>query len=181
MLFGRREPTALSERIRVFMWPRRSWARSSKYIFHRLHRLRSSPHAIALGCAIGVFVSFTPFLGFQLMLAGLLAWLSRASIIASMLGTFIGNPLTFPFIWMGAYQLGTFVLAKEAIHQSIDLSVGILHFSAEQLWLLVLPMTIGGLSLGVVAAALCYFPLRRAVEIYQRRRDVRTARESIGI
>ena len=175
MLFGRRKPTALGERIRISLWPRRSWSRSLKYVFHRLHRLRSTPHAIALGCACGVLVSFTPFLGFHFVIAGLLSWFSRASIIASALGTFMGNPITFPFIWMGAYKLGTYTLAKEPVHEVVlmepSLSGNFLLTSVEQLWSLVLPLTVGGIPLGFITAMICYFPVKRAVEVYQLRRD----------
>ena len=81
MLFRRRTPPRLSEKIRVWLWPRRNWKRSSRYISHRLRRLRATPHAIALGCATGVFASFTPFLGGHFVLAGVLAWLTRGSIL----------------------------------------------------------------------------------------------------
>lgn len=170
MLFGRREPIEFWERVRVSLWPRRSWSRSLSYTFHRLRRLRSTPHAIALGCALGVFVSFTPFLGCHFLLAGLLSWISRASIIASALGTFAGNPITFPIIWMSAYQLGTTVLQKLPFAASIDASAGFVVESMEQVWSLILPLTIGGAPLGAVAALLCYFPVKRLVQIYQTRR-----------
>lgn len=176
MLFDRREPTGLMERIRVGLWPRTSWQRSIKYVTHRLRRLRSTPHAIALGAAFGVFISFTPFLGFHLIIAGLLSWFSRASIVASALGTFAGNPLTYPFIWVGAYELGTWVLGEVSRFESIDLWAQALippitlEVSLDRAWSLLLPMTIGGTALGVVAATLIYFPLRRLVEVYQRRR-----------
>ena len=171
MLFGRREPIALWERIRVSLWPRRSWLRSSTYVFRRLQRLRSTPHAIALGCAFGIFVSFTPFLGCHFVIAGLLSWMSRASIIASALGTFVGNPITFPFIWMSAYQLGTFVLSEETMSHSIDLSTDFVIQSIDQIWSLILPLTIGGAPLGAVAAVRSYYPIKRIAQFYQNRRQ----------
>jgi len=73
MLFGRRAPAPALDRLRVAMWPRRSWGRSLRYANHRLSRLGASRHAIALGLAIGVFASFQPILGFQMLLAGCLA------------------------------------------------------------------------------------------------------------
>ena len=54
---------------------------------------------VALGFAIGVFMSFSPFLGFHLVLSGLFAWLLRVNIAASMLGNFLGNPVTYPLMW----------------------------------------------------------------------------------
>lgn len=175
MLFQRRKTPALKERMRVYVWPRRSWARSSRYVLYRLWRLRATPHAIGLGCAAGVFVSFLPFLGMHFIMAGVISWLTRASIIASALGTFIGNPVTFPFIWIGAYQLGAWMLGQQPMVETIDLSAGIFQSSLDTLWPLIKPMTIGGVPLGLLAGAVSYYLVKRAVEAYQskRRRDRR--------
>ena len=88
MLFKRRAPATLKEQLRLLLWPRRSWERSFKYVTHRLMRLRETPHQLALGCAIGVFAALTPFVGLQMVLAGLVAIALRASFAAAMLGTF---------------------------------------------------------------------------------------------
>ena len=173
MLFDRREPSGPFERIRVWLWPRRSWQRSVRYVVYRLRRLRSTPHAIALGCALGVFVSFTPFLGFHMIIAGTLSWFSRASIVASALGTFAGNPITFPFIWVGAYELGSWALGEVSQIEIVELSAGMLQGSVDQIWTLVMPMAMGGATLGLVAATLTYFPVKKVVEVYQRRRYMR--------
>lgn len=155
------------------LWPRRSWQRSARYVLWRLRRLRSSPHAIALGCAFGIFMSFTPFLGFHMILAGMLSWFSRASIVASALGTFAGNPLTFPFIWVGAYELGTWALGEVSRIEVVDLYGGLLQGSVEQVWSVMMPMAMGGATLGLIVATASYFPIRKVVEIYQRRRHMR--------
>ncbi len=176
MLFGRRQPPKVGERVRVFVWPRRSWARSIRYVTHRLSRLRATPHAIALGCAAGVFVSFLPFLGLHFILAGCFSWLTRSSMLASALGTFIGNPVTFPFIWLGAYHLGSWVLGQEPTDQPIDLSAGIFRSSLESVWPLLKPMTVGGIPLGLLAGAASYVLMRRAVEAYQQKRRIRGVR-----
>jgi len=144
-----------------------------RYVVYRLRRLRSTPHAIALGCALGVFASFTPFLGFHMIIAGALSWFSRASIVASALGTFAGNPITFPFIWVGAYEFGTWALGEVPRFEIIDLYSGVLQGSVEQIWTLVMPMAMGGVTLGLVAATLTYFPVKKVVEVYQRRRYMR--------
>lgn len=170
MLFRRRERPDLLERLRVSLWPRRSWGRSGRYVIFRLSRLRATPYAIAIGAASGVFVSFTPFMGLHFILGGVIAWIFRGSIIASALGTFVGNPLTFPFIWFGAYEFGSWILGSEATKTHIDLSQGILHSSLDKL---ILPMTVGGVPMGLVASAITFFIVRKLVEAYQekRRRD----------
>ncbi|MDA7948267.1 MAG: DUF2062 domain-containing protein [Hyphomicrobiaceae bacterium] len=146
-----------------------------RYIAHRMRRLRATPYAIAVGCAAGVFAAFTPFLGLHFILAGLIAWIARGSIIAAALGTFFGNPLTFPLIWFGSYKLGAWMLGMKGNIKNIDLSGGIFDKS-EQIWPLLKPMTVGGIPLGIVAAAIAYFIAKKASEAYREKRRLRQQR-----
>src|SRR5262245_35167085 len=140
MLFKRRQTESLLERVRVHLWPRRSWSRSGRYVVYRLRRLSASPHAIALGFAAGAFAAVTPYLGTHLMMAALLAWAIGGSIVASVLGTFIGNPLTYPFFWYASYELGNVMLGREKTNKEIDLSQGLFQSSFEHLWPILKPM-----------------------------------------
>lgn len=169
MLFQRRNPASRTERLRVLFWPRRSWDRSTRYMLYRLWRLRTSAHAIALGFTAGVFASFTPLLGLHFVLAGVLAWVCRGSVIASAVGTFVGNPLTFPFIWIGTYKVGIWVLGKSPVKGPIDLSDGIFQSSIDAIWPLLLPMMVGAVPLGALASVVSYVLTRRAVEAYRTR------------
>lgn len=187
MLFSRREKAPLQDRLLAWLWPRRGWRRAWQYVLRRVSRLSGSPHAIALGFAVGVFASFTPFMGFHFMIGFLLAFLFRASMIASAFGTFIGNPVTFPFIWFVTYRVGLFLLGMEVPEKiSIELpeTAWWLLFHDpnllwrqfwEQLWPLIRPMTVGGVPIGITASFLFYFPLRAAVSAYQRKRRARLA------
>jgi hypothetical protein len=114
-----------------------------------------------------VFASCTPFLGLHFILAGLLAWVTRSSILASALGTFFGNPLTFPFIWIATYQLGNWALGQDSNITDIDLSGGIFDKSMDQLLPLIKPMTVGGVPLGITIGAIIYFLVKKAAENYQ--------------
>ena len=88
------------------MAPRKGWRRGYLYLGKRVQRLPDSPHRIALGFACGVMASFTPFFGFHFVIAAALAFITRGNILASAIGTFVGNPLTFPFIAGTAMYLG---------------------------------------------------------------------------
>ena len=68
------------------------------------------PHSIALGCAVGVFAVFTPFLGLQMMLGAMLALALRGSVVASAVGSFAGNPLTCSIIWVSTFTVGNVFL-----------------------------------------------------------------------
>ena len=66
----------------------------------------ASNYAIASGVACGAMVSFTPLLGLHFLLAIMFAFLIRGNLIAALTGTFVGNPITFPFIWGLIYNVG---------------------------------------------------------------------------
>jgi uncharacterized protein (DUF2062 family) len=185
MLFSSRRVPGLVERLRLALWPKRSWSRSARYILLRLKRLPSSPHRIALGCAAGVFAVFTPFLGVQLILAGMLAVVLRGSVFASFLASFVGNPLTYPVIWFATFNLGNVLLGGTASAQLVDLrgkagalgdgfmsgSPGAIATAAESLWPIVKPMAVGSLPLGGFAAATAYVGVHRLIS--QARKRVR--------
>ncbi len=170
MLFRRREEEGWIERVRVHLWPRRSWARSTRYIMYRLRRLSASPHAVALGFAVGVFTAITPFLGTHMIMAAFIAWAVGGSIVAALLGTFVGNPLTYPFVWYSTYEVGNLMLRGHIARRHIDLSDGIFQSSIQHLWPILKPMTLGSIPIGIAAAALSYVLVKPTVEAYRRRR-----------
>ena len=69
----------------------------------------ASPYAIASGFACGAMVSFTPLIGLHFVLAIFLAYMIRGNFIAALIGTIVGNPITFPFIWGLIYKIGTYI------------------------------------------------------------------------
>lgn len=184
MLFKRRVSESFLERVRVHLWPRRSWNRSSRYVVYRLRRLSDTPHAVALGFAIGVFTAATPFLGTHMVMAVLLSWVIGGSVVAALLGTFIGNPLTYPLIWYSTYAVGNLMLRGKTPKEAIDLSGGIFQSSFDKLWPILKPMTLGCLPVGLALAALSYVLVRPMVEAYKHRRrrqlQLRSGREALG-
>jgi uncharacterized protein (DUF2062 family) len=105
-LFRRRVPHSWGRRVREILWPSQGYARSARYLAHRVKRLHATPHAIAAGFASGAAMSFLPAIGLHFLLSFALAWVLRGNLIAAALGTAIGNPLTFPIIYSTAYRLG---------------------------------------------------------------------------
>lgn len=182
MIFRRRDPATLSERMRVALWPRHSWSRSAAYAGKRVLRLPATPHAIAAGVAAGVFASFTPFMGLHIFIALGLAWIFSGNMIASALGTLVGNPLTFPAIWTATYWTGSLLLAgaPEAAQPVAGAAELLLVADGATpspgFWgPLVGPMAAGGVVLGMAAALLFYFPTRRLVAGFQQARAARIA------
>ncbi len=179
-MFGRRHPLPIYRRVREFVWPSGGWHRASLYIAHRLRRLPGTPYRIAAGFACGAAISFTPFIGFHFVGAALLSILLRGSLLASAIGTVVGNPWTFPFIWAWIYALGQWLLGGEVVSEfpAVLSLTYIFERPLDVLW----PMTVGGVPTSVAAWFAFFWPVRGAVAEYQHarsrlvRRKMRSAR-----
>ena len=110
MVFKRRNRRTPLEWTREFVYPKGGFRRAAQYVTYRLSRLPDEPHRIARGVFAGVFVSFTPLFGFHFLLAAALAWVMRGNILAALLGTFVGNPLTTPLIAYTSVEFGQWLL-----------------------------------------------------------------------
>lgn len=184
-MFSRRQKSSLPSRVRNFIWPRSGLWRSWRYTMHRLARMRASPHALAVGFAAGAFVSFTPLIGLHFVLAAIIAYFLRGNLIASALGTVLGNPVTFPFIWMAAYNVGALLLGIE-MKSDVDIEVAdsVSLFSdgpvayAAMLWRSIepvfLPILAGSIPLGIICGVICYSIVRATVTKFKNRRKLRT-------
>ncbi len=167
-MFRRRNPLPLLHKIAEFFWPARGWSRASRYVAHRLGRLPGTPYRIAAGFACGAAVSFTPFIGLHFLLAALLSLTLRAHVVASAIGTVIGNPWTFPFIWTWIYTLGRWILGDGAAD---DLpAILTLTYIFDRPLAVLLPMTVGGVPMAIVTWFGVYFPVRALVAHYQKAR-----------
>jgi uncharacterized protein (DUF2062 family) len=183
MLFRRRHPEAWLAKLRTALWPRRSWSRSIAYVFKRIIRITATPHAIAAGVAAGVFSSFTPFMGLHILLALAIAWLIAGNLAAAALGTFVGNPLTFPLIWASTWEVGHKIApgAFQAKPSAGEVGlfgdgIGGLLANFQSIWEPVLkPMTIGAIPLGLFFSVITYITVRWLAVRYRESRRERIA------
>lgn len=184
MLFRRRVPEGRWARFRNLLWPRRSFRRSYRYFVKRVIRLDAAPHAVAAGFAAGVFASFTPFIGFHFILAFAIAYVVAGNMAAAALGTAVGNPATFPFIWAATYEIGRLVTQRgpaEAPHPAA-LESSLSPSNILAIWdPVVKPMLIGAVPLGLVAAILSFVLVRSAVKSFQahRKRQISAGRQPV--
>ena len=181
-MFGRRNKILWSARLRDFVWPRSGWRRSTEYLRHRIFRLPGGPYAIAAGVACGAAVSFTPFVGFHFVLAALLAWLLRANIVASAVGTAVGNPWTFPFIWVWVYELGTWMgVGGASAAGNLDFTglfaavlQALLRFDMiylfETAWPVMAPLLAGSVPTTIVVWFVFYLLMKPMIASYHHRR-----------
>jgi uncharacterized protein (DUF2062 family) len=191
LVFKRRDRRPVWRIVLEALWPRGGWARAARYVSHRVNRLPDPPHRIARGVFAGVFVTFTPFYGLHFLIAAAIAWVMRGNIVASLLATFFGNPLTYVPIGVVAMETGYWLLGldKTMQHGSIgekfvgagsDLWSNIVAiftpdradwseltlFYHEVFW----PYLIGGIIPGLLCALAAYHVSLPLITAYQNRR-----------
>lgn len=147
---------------------------------HRIARIDGTPYAIAAGFASGASISFTPFVGLHFILAAIIAWIIRGNILTSAIGTALGNPWTFPFIWAVTYQLGIYILGWEATGDImlsmnemfgsftiVDLVRDPISALGPFLKSIFLPMLLGGIIIGGSLWIVFYWPIFKLVSRYK--------------
>jgi len=167
------------------------WRSARKFIYQRLLHADDSPHRIALGVAIGVFVAFTPTMGAQTILAIGLAAILRANKAAGVPMVWITNPVTFVPIYGSCWWLGSLLTGGTAASRNdalqrlqmgghgfferfftYDFWAGMLRIMFDlgtELW-------VGCLIVGVLSAVPAYFLTRSGVTTYRARRQERLLR-----
>ena len=120
MVFKRRDRRSIVQAVLDFLWPRGGWTRAFYYVQHRLRRLPGSPERIARGIWAGVFTTFTPFYGLHFIFAALVSRLVQGNLLAALLSTFFGNPLTYIPIGVVSLQTGHFLLQLVGIFSFTD-------------------------------------------------------------
>jgi uncharacterized protein (DUF2062 family) len=116
-----------------------------------------SPWRTALALAVGVFLSFTPFWGFQTLLALLLATVFGLNRAVTVAGTWLNLPWFAPFVYAGAVKLGALMLP--------DLS-GLAGLSAYLL--------VGSTTMGLAAGVLTWVVVFGVMHLRRHRRRPRT-------
>ena len=191
-MFRRRKQRSWLQLVADTVYPRGGWGRAASYVMHRLRRLPDPPYKIARGIFAGVFVTFTPFYGLHFLMAATVAWALRGNILASLLATFFGNPLTYVPIAVVSLQTGHFLLGTQfdpeinrsvigkftdafgealgnvwrtAIGRPVDWHL-LEPFYREVL----LPFTVGGIIPGLVCGLICYYLSVPLITAYQKRR-----------
>ena len=193
-MFKRRERRSIFRFFYEVIFSLKGISRAIEYVGIRLKRIPDTPHKISLGMSCGIFASFTPLFGLHFLIAGLLSYVIRANVLASLIGTFIGNPITFPIITVFNLKLGEWILGSNEyssgdggkifegfldfiflIYKSLFTEGSIGENSVprmnEFLYGVFIPYSLGGLILGISVAIISYFLLRPLVSTYKKKRD----------
>jgi|TARA_Y100000310_G_scaffold68970_2_gene64311 uncharacterized protein (DUF2062 family) len=117
--------------------------------FHKAARSKTSSHEIALGMAVGIFIGFLPFLGFQFLIGLVAIFLFRINKITTLLGVFVTNPITIPPIFAFNYIVGKFIVGAPLTSSGNLLSINTLLENFK-------PLMIGSVVVGFVVAIIAY-------------------------
>ncbi len=123
---------------------------------YKLIRIKDFPESVAIGLSWGVAVSFTPLLGFHLIICYLGTWIMRGNIIAATVGTIIGNPWTFPIIFFVDYKIGTLFFFKEMYFYEFKINFFIDNF--EELFY---PTLVGSIPLAIAVWFCTYYLMKK--------------------
>jgi len=135
--------------------------------FERVKKLHGDPHYIAMGMAIGVFISITPTMPFHTVIAIALAFILRGSKATAALGVWFCNPISAPFFYLGSYKTGMFLLGYSAPFDAKYESVlELLKLGMD----VTLAMIAGGIILGILPGIAAYFITRKIITTVRSRR-----------
>jgi len=146
----------------------------------------ASPHSIALGLALGIFIGFLPIMGIQMAVVLLFALpFKNANKPAAVAGVWVSNPLTVIPIYAFIYWVGMFFYPGKAIlgsygeFKSRFSEILSLDSALEQTKAFIglgadifLPMCIGGAFVGIIAGILTYFITKKVVIIKQSKKTI---------
>ena len=141
----------------------------------RLARLPASNYAISSGFACGSMVSFTPLLGLHFILAVIFAFLIRGNFIAALIGTVVGNPITFPFIWGLIYKVGTYFTNIQRVNIGHKINFDMI---INQTYEIFFPMLLGGIIIAPLVWIISYFIIYSFISSYKRRKNKTERRSS---
>jgi len=151
-----------------------------KELIRKLLHIEDTPERTALAYAIGVFVGFSPFLGFHTLCGIAIAFAFGLNRFAILLGVWSNVPWwVVPYYWAATWvgmQMTGFRIEKEIVEKTFRLAVGegLLsssfrdHLIAQ--WGFFLSFNLGSLVLAVLLGVAVYPLSLRGIKLYRARK-----------
>jgi len=147
-----------------------------KNLGKRLLNLKDTPHAIAGGVAIGLFMGFTPLFGLKTLLCLGLAFLLRCNPIAAVITVSLHDLVTplWPFLLKVEYDIGYWIMSNP---HSLPPQLADHHFAFSEImkWTTFLhvglPLLVGSLFLSTPFAIVGYFGMLAFLRARAARRE----------
>lgn len=134
----------------------------------RVLGLSDTPHRTALAFALGVFIAFSPALGFHTLLALFLAWIFGLNRVAVLFGAFVNNPWTFTPITITSTWFGIELCCKAQNIPRINWEVLTFSTLGSQLKSYLFPFVLGSTILGLIFGLIAYFFMYGLVLQYRK-------------
>jgi len=146
-----------------------------RFLIYRVFSLDDTPHRLALGVAVGIFVAWTPSIPFQMLLTIAIAWLLGANKLVGVPFVWISNPATVIPVYGPNYRIGCWILDRtpdgwskllEAIrfHGTwLDRLYEWYHATSAIFW----ELWVGSLVVSLVLGILTYFAMYRMIVVYR--------------
>ncbi|MFB6345676.1 MAG: DUF2062 domain-containing protein [bacterium] len=142
----------------------------------RLDLRKETPHRIAMGVAIGIFVAIVPSVGIGPFVSFLLALTLNGNKLIAIALTFLSNPITFVPISYPSFLIGSRLLNRPhlqfpwvtqtmASETPVDMIWRYIDFSKD----VFLPIFAGALVLGFITGLVSYFITLYVVKFYRSR------------
>lgn len=125
--------------------------------------IKTHPHEIALGFAIGVFISTMPTPGFNILVGLLLLFFIRMNKISLLAGLALVNPFLTPLIYSTELRIGQLFIPYNPI-------ADVAWYSWQNLFANIKPFLIGALILATCLAIMSYAVLFLITFNYQMRK-----------
>lgn len=129
-----------------------AWLRFLGTLLNDPNLFHLNRHSVSVAFMAGLFVCVQPVPG-QVMFGALAAIMLRCNLPLTVALTWIGNPVTLPFIWYMAYRWGAWMLGQEPLHAHIEFNVAWLKANLPLLWQ---PLILGSLVMGTFFGSLSY-------------------------
>jgi len=132
----------------------------------KLFSLKDTPHSIAGGVAIGVFMGFTPLFGLKTMMSIGAAYAMRCNMVAAAIAVSLHDVLFFlaPVLLRLEYEIGYWLLShphqhapKLKLHDDSWKQLLKILTDADALYSVGLPLLVGSLFVAVPGAIIAYF------------------------
>ncbi|MCF7900513.1 DUF2062 domain-containing protein [Candidatus Babeliales bacterium] len=148
------------------------FSRAKKFLL-KLFIYETSPHKLAVACAIAVYIAFSPFFGLHtLMLIGSGMFFKLNIPLLLIIGYVINNPFSMIPIYMSGYAVGYWILHEclefhvcaynpwwmESVNNFLHAKIGISHIS---FWAFMIGGNCVGIILGCVAYPLMHHIFKR--------------------
>lgn len=152
--------------------------RKAKLTYLKILRIDDPPERIARGAAIGVAMGVLPTFGLGILFSIAAAFVLKANKAASVLGSFIMNPVTSPFFWSASLVTGSLVTGTDyhAIYARMT-EHGMLTGAGEA----TLVFMAGNIIITAITTIASYYLVRNAIIKHRLRKMKKRARKLSGL